>query len=148
MKKHLLSIILFFSIMPLPVQASSFGTDLVVWKGNIYDVQEEITLDDSQIGKKIGRVTTQIDELTGDYYGNASNVFPIGTKYFEILGISTSEAIAIEYGERWIQATYISPSSAHIMNVLIHPVTFFSIISIVLAILIFNAKQAQPKKRS
>lgn len=64
----------------------------VVWEGYIYQLSDEYV---DNVGKKIGKVTKYSDtERT--YFGNFSNFYEKGTKYYAILGISTEEAIAIE----------------------------------------------------
>ena len=63
-------------------------------------------MDPEQIGAKIGRVTKYSDQ-EGTYSGNFSNVFPIGTEYYTILGIDRKEAIAVKADETlYLQADY------------------------------------------
>ncbi|QGH35691.1 hypothetical protein GI584_17270 [Gracilibacillus salitolerans] len=45
--------------------------------------------------EKIGEVTRYSDMVT--YSGNFSNEYKKGTKYFSIQGVSTEEAIAVEF---------------------------------------------------
>lgn len=60
----------------------------------------------SQIGGKIGKVTSFSDE-EGTYSGNFSNTYPKGTEYYAINDIDTNEAIAIKVSEdSFIKAAY------------------------------------------
>jgi hypothetical protein len=108
-------------LVSFPVEALSWAYPFVVWNGNVYEVKDE-RVTPSAIGKNIGEVETKPDEMTGEYYGNASNVYPEGTKYYEIKGVSTSEAIAVEIAsKRWVRAVYVHDAPFHIMNGLTLP---------------------------
>lgn len=127
MKKiTLLSLSLLFMISS-SVQALSWAIIFVVWEGKVYEVKQEEIIENSVIGNVIGEVKTTPDDMTGDYYGDASNFYSIGTKYYEIKGISTSDAIAIKEGNQWVKAVYVHKAPFHIMNILTNP---FFIISI------------------
>lgn len=63
-------------------------------------------VESAQIGAKIGKVTSYSDK-EGTYSGNFSNVYPKGTEYYEIKGISLKEAIAIKQDDgSFIKAAY------------------------------------------
>lgn len=126
-KVSLLTLVLVF-IFASSVQALSWAIIFVVWDGKVYEVKQDETIDPGKIGKVIGGVETQPDEETGKYYGNASNYFPIGTKYYEIKGISTSDAIAIKENDQWIKAVYVHDAPFHIMNIIKNPLFIFSMV--------------------
>ena len=71
---------------------------ICVWDGKVYKVQENEMIEESKIGKRIGKVKTEpystMRSSAMTYYGNASNYYPIGTPYYEIKGISPSADIA------------------------------------------------------
>jgi len=125
------------------VQALSWAITFVVWEGKVYEVKQEEIIENSEIGKVIGEVKTKPNDMTGDYYGNASNYYPIGTKYYEMKGIPTSKSIAIKEDNQWVKAVYVHKAPFHIMNVLTNPFFIFSIVIISLIIigLIFKTKR-------
>ncbi|MDF2536717.1 MAG: hypothetical protein K0R18_2879 [Bacillales bacterium] len=111
-----LSIILVLFISS-SVQAHQWATMFVVWKGKVYnadhivnengiEVKQELILDEGEIGKVIGEVKTKANNNTGEYHGDASNYYRIGTKYYKIIGTPTSSAIAIKEGDKWVKAVY------------------------------------------
>lgn len=89
------------------VKALSWAYPFVVWKGKVYEVKQEEILEDNEIAKIIGEVKTKPNDMTGDYYGDASNFYQKGTKYYEIKGVSTSTAIAIKEDNQWVKANYV-----------------------------------------
>ncbi|MDN4607674.1 hypothetical protein [Sporosarcina highlanderae] len=115
MKKSILCLLIIL-LTNSSVQALSWAYPFVVWKGKVYEVTEE-KVNTSLIGRKIGEVKTKPHEMTGSHYGNASNYFPIGTEYFEISGISTKTAIAVQAGEgEWVKAVFTGKTSFHWMD--------------------------------
>lgn len=135
MKKiYLLSMLLLFFIAS-SVQALSWAYPFVVWDGNVYEVKEEEFLQESEIGGAIGEVKTQADDMTGNFYGDASNLYPKGTQYYEITGTPTSEAIAVEVDGEWFKAEYAHKAPFHIMNVL---TSFYFIGAAVLVVLLIG----------
>lgn len=64
----------------------------VVWDGYVYFLTDEIV---NEVEKEIGHVT-KYSNMEGTYSGNFSNVYPKGTKYFSIVGVSAKEAIAVK----------------------------------------------------
>ena len=134
MKKiTLLSLLLTFAISS-SVQAIDWVISFVVWEGNVYEVKEEI-IEEREIGKSIGEVKTEATK--SNYYGKASNAYPVGTKYYEIKGISTSDAIAVKEGNQWIKAVYVRKAPFHIMNILANRFFIFSIVIIALILIGF-----------
>ncbi|GAM12368.1 MULTISPECIES: hypothetical protein [Mesobacillus] len=136
MKRTLLFFILFILTITSSVQALSWAYPFVVWNGNVYEVKEEKVLA-NEIGEKIGEVKTKPNDMTGDYYGNASNAYPKGTKYFEINNISTKNAIAVEVGDnKWQKAVYVQQAPFHWMDILTKILPTLLLIAIVIIILI------------
>ncbi len=74
------------------VFATSWVYPFVVWHDYIYEVLDESV---ENVEEKIGEVTRYSDMVT--YSGNFSNEYKKGTKYFSIQGVSTEEAIAVEF---------------------------------------------------
>jgi hypothetical protein len=130
-----LSLLLIFMISS-SVQALSWAYPFVVWKGKVYEVKQEETIEDSEIGKIIGKVKTTPNDMTGSYYGNASNFYPKGTKYYEIKGESTSNAIAVKDDTKWVKAVYVHEAPFHIMNVLSN--FLFLFVSAIIALIIIG----------
>lgn len=94
-------------------QALSWAYPFVVWSGNVYEVTTE-EVKNSVISKRIGEVKTKPNDMTGDYYGNASNEYPKGTQYFSISGISTNTAIAVQVKkEKYMKAVFVHKSTTH-----------------------------------
>ncbi|WP_416150552.1 hypothetical protein ACM26V_06160 [Salipaludibacillus sp. HK11] len=133
---------LFIFTVTTPVQALSWAYSFVVWNGNVYEVKEEKVLE-SEIGKEIGEVKTKPNDMTGDYYGNASNAYPKGTKYFEINNISTENAISVEVGDNeWQKAVYVHQAPFHWMDIFTKILPIFILIGIVIIILVrFKKRQ-------
>lgn len=75
--------------------------------------------------------------MTGDYYGNASNLYPIGTKYYEIKDLSTSTAIAVKEDNQWVKSVYVHKAPFHIMNILTHP--FFILSVAIMGVILMGA---------
>ena len=99
--------LLLFLLLAAPLVSAAY--EFVVHEGRVYEVNsfESVTPDD--IGVAIGEVTEETTEMTS----GASNVFPVGTFFYEIRGVDRSEAIAVETrpGE-YIQATYTKSSES------------------------------------
>lgn len=94
----ILSASILFPIKSLADWAYAF----VVWDDYVYVITEERVV---EVDKKIGHVTKYSDR-EGTYFGNFSNVYPKGTKYYSIQGISMDEAIAIQEEDgQYIKAT-------------------------------------------
>lgn len=132
--------VLFLFSFTFSVQALSWAYSFVVWKGNVYEVTEEHVLA-SEIGKEIGEVKTEPNDMTGNYYGNASNSYPKGTKYYEISGTSTESAIAVEVEEKqWVKAVYVHEAPFHWMN-LVTKISPFLILFAIVVIIILRIKK-------
>ncbi|WP_442599872.1 hypothetical protein [Neobacillus sp. D3-1R] len=141
MSRIVLLLILFIFGVHTSVQALSWAYPFVVWKGNVYQVTDE-KLTSSHIKKRIGFVETEPIEMTGNYYGNASNAYTIGTGYYEIIGVPYNTAIAVRIGDReWLKAVYVHKAPFHIMNYLSKPVL------LLLPVLFFSFVQNRINKR-
>lgn len=126
-----LSLVLVFMVS-FSVHALSWAYGFVVWEGKVYEVKQEEVVAKSKVGKVLGKVKTKPNDMTGNYYGNASNLYPIGTTYYEIKGIETFEAIAVKEENQWVKAVYVHKASFHMMNVLTNPFFIFSVIFILI----------------
>jgi hypothetical protein len=81
--------------------------------------------------------------MTGNYYGNASNSYPIGTGYYEIIGVNYDTAIAVKLGNRkWLKAVYVREAPFHLMNYITKPYLFL------LAILVISLLQNRINKKA
>lgn len=122
-------ILILFSITPTG-HALEWAYFFVVWDGNVYEVKEE-EVGESEIGKAIGYVETKANNRTGKHVGNASNYYPIGTKYYEIKGIPSDKAIAVEAGEKlWVKAEFVHKKPTYWM-VKVLPFLFLLLIIVV-----------------
>lgn len=74
----------------------------LVYHGNIYVISDEYT---TTVDKIIGHVT-KYSNRAGTYYGNFSNTYKKGTKYYSIKDIDIEEAIAIEDNGKYRIAFY------------------------------------------
>lgn len=73
--------------------SASWAYAFVKYKGVAYVITQQTV---KKSGHKIGEVTQSSDRETSDESGNFSNEFPKGTKYFQIPGVSTAKAIAVQ----------------------------------------------------
>ncbi|GIO31653.1 MULTISPECIES: hypothetical protein [Paenibacillus] len=104
MKKLTLLVCIFFLCISAEASAS-WAYRFVVYNHGTYEVTAE-QVDSDRIGKKLGKVTRYTDR-EGTYGGNFSNVYPKGTTYHEIKGISPKEQIAVKTGiGAYIKAEY------------------------------------------
>lgn len=113
-------------------EATSYPSDRVLWNDNIYDTLKEIIPMD-RIGQQIGEVKRNVNPMpkkNGD-----SNTIPVGTKLFEIKGISTKEAIAVQRGGEYNKALnhgeFKSDETSLTMWYLKFLLTFFVILGLV-----------------
>jgi hypothetical protein len=134
MRKIALLSLLFILMFSISVHAIKWQYPFVVWKGKVYEVKQEEFISDSEIGKKIGEVKTKPNDI-GNYYGNASNFYPKGTKYYEIIGISTSKAIAVKQDSQMVKAVFVQKAPFHIMNIISNPI-FLTLVGVFILIII------------
>ena len=120
MRKWVL-IIGFFFFMSSSVAAFEWSYPFLVYDGRVYKVTN-IEINPQELGKQIGEVKTKpYAKGNSDqqiYYGNASNAFAVGTPYYEILGTSTTQELAVKDEEKWLLAVYEEKAPFHVMNVL------------------------------
>ena len=139
------------------VQAFQWAYYFVAWDGKVYEVKEEELVQKSDIGKRIGKVKTQpyplelpnyarTDAMT--YSGDASNIYPIGTPYYEIKGVSTSTAIAVKVDSAWIRADYVQDAPQHKINALtkILPIVPFVLVGLILIGFFYRVKKIRRQK--
>jgi hypothetical protein len=87
----ILCVAILFSLLHPKQSFAKWAYLFVVYDGYTYVLSEESVTD---IDKEIGEVTKYSD-YEGTYSGNFSNIYPRGTKYYSIKGISTDKAIAV-----------------------------------------------------
>lgn len=124
--------------------ALTWAYGFVAHNGKVYEVKKEITLSEDEVGKVIGEVETRADEYSGEYYGNASNYYEIGTLYYEIKDVSIEEAIAVEIqSNQFVKAQYVHDVPSHIYNVIFSVSTWIlvGIGVILLGIVVLRSKQ-------
>jgi hypothetical protein len=143
MRKIALLSLLFILMFSISVHAIKWQYPFVVWKGKVYEVKQEEFISDSEIGKKIGEVKTKPNDI-GNYYGNASNFYPKGTKYYEIIGISTSKAIAVKEDSQMVKAVFVQKAPFHIMNIIYNPIflTLLGVFILIIIRVIFSKRTA------
>lgn len=134
LRKIILLLLCFIFTSQWSVQALSWAYPFVVWKGNVYEVTEEKV---SDIGDVIGKVKRGTNDMTGEYFGDASNMYPKGTKYYELIGVSPEKAIAVEVKENvWQKAVYVHKASKHWIENVIIVLSFVMLIIIAIIILL------------
>lgn len=142
MKKFLFSLIALNIAFPMAATALNWAIIFVVWNGNVYEVTEK-PVAESQIRQAIGEVKTKVNEYTGKFHGNASNYYPIGTKYYAIEGALSSEEIAVETGEeQWVKAIFAYKAPFHLGDFLIKYLPFFLLsVLLLLGFILFKKKK-------
>ena len=150
MKRTMILSLLLVFIISTSVQALSWAYPFVVWKSKVYEVKQEEIVAASDIGKVIGKVKTKPDGMTGSYYGNASNHYPRGTKYYEIKGTSTSAEIAVKEDKHWVKAVYIHKAPFHILNIFSNKFFLFAVVMIALIVsgVVFRMKKSENHRTS
>ncbi|QHJ71417.1 hypothetical protein [Planococcus halotolerans] len=121
-------------------QALSWAYPFVVWDGTLYEVKEEERLSENEIAEAIGRVATLADDMSGNYYGNASNFYPVGTVYYAIKDTGTSEAIAVNVEGEYLKAVYSQKAKFHFMNLLLDGRILMIVVLIIMAVIIYVAR--------
>ena len=144
MKKFVPLFIILLFLFSSMAHALSWAYPFVVWKGKVYEVKHEDSINKNKLGRNIGKVKTQPNDMTGKYLGIASNYFPIGTKYYEINGISPTSAIAVEINKQeWIKAVYVNRAPFHVMNVFSIPKLCIGLILIIVIVIIIKRRQSK-----
>ncbi|QGH35655.1 hypothetical protein GI584_17065 [Gracilibacillus salitolerans] len=140
MKKLWISILLLF-LIPTTLHALSWAYTFVVLDGRVYEVTDE-QINAALISKSVGEVTTQADDHTGKFYGNASNHFPIGTKYFKMEGTDINDAIAVEEQGTYLKAEFVERVPFHWRNILYYLTPILFLIGL---IIIYRAREKVKK---
>lgn len=108
MRKIIFVLSVFFAVSMFAGLGSvhaDWASRFVVNDGKSYTVSN-ITVDNAQIGAKLGKVTSYSDK-EGTYSGNFSNYYAKGTEYYTIKDLAHNEAIAIKVSDdSFIMATY------------------------------------------
>lgn len=133
MKRIFVCSLLFVFTLSSTAQALSWAYPFVVWDGKVYEVKQEEIIEENKIGKNIGKVKAVPNEMTGKYYGDASNYYAKGTKYYAIDDVSTVSAIAVEDGDQWVKAVYVNEAPFHILHIIYN---MYFIIAVILAVLV------------
>lgn len=89
----------------LSAHALSWAYAFVVLDGRVYEVMDVVVLE-SDLGDVVGKVKTMADDMDGSYYGDASNMYLIGTTYRAVKGEAVEEVLAVEDGPEWKRAEY------------------------------------------
>ena len=135
MKRIVLVLLLLLITTHSSAQALSWAYLFVVWNGNVYEVTEEEVIE-GDINKTIGKVKRKANDMTGSYYGDASNFYPTGTKYYAINGESTESTIAVEATEKqWMKAVYVHKAPFHLMDLLTKYIRILIMIVVVIGVL-------------
>ncbi|CAG9621598.1 hypothetical protein [Sutcliffiella rhizosphaerae] len=145
MKRIMTITLLLIFMLSHTIHALSWAFPFVVWQGKVYEAKVEEIIPENDINKIIGEVKTQPNDMTGNYYGDASNYYPSGTKYYEIKGILTSTAIAVKENNQWVKAVYDHDAPFHIMNVISN---FYFIASVILLALIVGGVVFRKKSKT
>ncbi|SFJ25225.1 hypothetical protein SAMN04487936_101449 [Halobacillus dabanensis] len=91
----LCSLLFPFLAYPTITSGTSWAYKFVVWNDFIYVVDEDKTENRVEnAGKRIGEVTVYSD--MNQHKGNFSNAYEEGTGYYKIIGVPTSDTIAVE----------------------------------------------------
>lgn len=89
----------------LSVHALSWAYAFVVLDGRVYEVMDVVVLE-SDLGDEVGEVETMADDMDGSYYGDASNMYPVGTTYRSVKGETVEDVLAVEDESGWKRAEY------------------------------------------
>jgi hypothetical protein len=118
MKRSLVFFVICFTMASSTAYALDWAYKFVGWEGGVYEVTEEV-VDASDLGKNIGEVKRIADDRTGAYYGDTSNHYEKGTKYYAINGIDSRSAFAVEdQPNKWVKAVYLHDAPFHWMDIL------------------------------
>lgn len=103
--RRVVGLVLLFLSVSLSTQALSWAYAFVVLDGRVYEVMDVAVLE-GDLGDVVGEVKTLADDMDGSYYGDASNLYPIGTTYRKVNGEAIEDVLAVgdEFG--WKRAEY------------------------------------------
>lgn len=103
--RRVIGLMLLLLSVSLSVQALSWAYAFVVLDGRVYEVMDVAVLE-GDLGEVVGEVKTMADDMDGSYYGDASNMYPIGTTYREVNGEAKEDVLAVEDESGWKRAEY------------------------------------------
>ncbi|UTT43725.1 hypothetical protein [Exiguobacterium aurantiacum] len=103
--RRVIGLVLLLLSVSLSAQALSWAYAFVVLDGRVYEVMDVAVLDDD-LGEVVGEVKTMADDMDGSYYGDASNMYPIGTTYRKVNGEAIEDVLAVEDESGWKRAEY------------------------------------------
>ncbi|WP_214760382.1 hypothetical protein [Exiguobacterium sp. s146] len=89
----------------LSAHALSWAYAFVVLDGRVYEVMNVAVLE-ADLGEVVGEVKTMADDMDGSYYGDASNMYPIGTTYRSVKGEAVEDVLAVADESGWKRAEY------------------------------------------
>ncbi|WP_422122396.1 hypothetical protein DHX103_11355 [Planococcus sp. X10-3] len=93
----MLSFLLLTLVGCTSTSSPDWASNFIVLDEYIYIVSDEYTED---VGDVLGQVTHYSDQ-EATYTGNFSNKYEEGTKYYEIEGVSSQVAIAVEENDKY-----------------------------------------------
>ncbi|MCA1056843.1 hypothetical protein LCM10_17910 [Rossellomorea aquimaris] len=140
MKRIATLTMMFVFLAVFHAHALSWAYPFVVWEGKVYEVKLGEKVEEDDIGRLIGEVKTKADEVTGNYYGDASNYYPVGTNYYARKGVPVSSGIAVKEEGGWVKASYVHRAPFHIMNVITSGYFITFVTLSILAIVIFKIR--------
>lgn len=103
--RRVIGLVLLLLSVSLSAQALSWAYAFVVLDGRVYEVMDVAVLE-ADLGEVVGEVKTIADDMDGSYYGDASNMYPIGTTYRKVNGESMENVLAVEDESGWKRAEY------------------------------------------
>ncbi|TCI30243.1 MULTISPECIES: hypothetical protein [unclassified Exiguobacterium] len=103
--RRVIGLVLLLLSVSLSAQALSWAYAFVVLDGRVYEVMDVAVLE-ADLGEVVGEVKTMADDMDGSYYGDASNMYPIGTTYREVNGEAIEDVLAVEDESGWKRAEY------------------------------------------
>ncbi|MCT4775676.1 MULTISPECIES: hypothetical protein [Exiguobacterium] len=103
--RRVIGLVLLLLSVSLSAQALSWAYAFVVLDGRVYEVMDVAVLE-ADLGEVVGEVKTMADDMDGSYYGDASNMYPIGTTYREVNGEAMEDVLAVEDESGWKRAEY------------------------------------------
>jgi len=103
--RRVIGLVLLLLSISLSAQALSWAYAFVVLDGRVYEVMDVAVLE-ADLGEVVGEVKTMADDMDGSYYGDASNMYPVGTTYRKVNGEAMEDVLAVEDGSEWKRAEY------------------------------------------
>ncbi|KDN57743.1 hypothetical protein [Exiguobacterium sp. AB2] len=103
--RRVIGLVLLLLSISLSAQALSWAYAFVVLDGRVYEVMDVAVLE-GDLGEVVGEVKTLADDMDGSYYGDASNMYPIGTTYRKVNGEAIENVLAVEDESGWKRAEY------------------------------------------